>query len=81
MDSRVFVVVTGPDGFPQWMETEDRIFMIPLLFTPHLTQNRGQRFPVLTVSAFLPSLFCLSFLISAFLTISLCYSNPGGLMI
>lgn len=54
MDSQMFVVVTGPDGFPQRMETEDRIFMIPSLFTPHNPSRTKQR------SAF-PCSCCLCF--------------------
>ncbi len=91
MDSWVFVVVTGPDGFPQRMETEDKILWSChfSLLTAHLTLNRGQRFLVFTISAFLPLLFCLPFLISPFLTISFSafwllkfsYSNPEGQMI
>lgn len=38
MDSRMFTVVTGPDGFPQHLETEDRIFMSLTLFISYKTE-------------------------------------------
>lgn len=70
MNRRVFVVVTGPDRFPQRMETVDRIFMIPPLFTPHSPSHTKQRsaFPCLCCLCFssIPALpvffdFCLSY--------------------
>lgn len=85
MNSRVFVVVTGPDRFPQRMETVDRIFMIPPLFTPHSPSHTKQRsaFPCLCClcfSSFFASLvffdFCLSYhFFLCFLAREICLSQ------
>lgn len=69
-----FVVVTGPDAFPQWMETEDRIFYDPATF--HSSQTISHKTEVSISLSLLSLLFFLLFFAClfrffVFLTISL----------